>query len=78
MKKNCLPMLTVIAILLSLYIGSYFFAVRPREVVWYPSKHVPVYPWGQASKPVFAPLVWLDTHIRTDYWMEDLDANPSW
>ena len=76
--KNYVPALVAITLLLVMYLGSYFWAVRPREVAWYPSKHVPIYRWGQASKPVFAPLIWLDTHIRSDYWMEDLETDPSW
>ncbi len=76
--KSSLPILTAIALWLLLYAGSYFWAVRPREVVWHPSKHVPVYRWGKSSKPFFAPLLWLDTRVRPHYWMEDLDADPSW
>jgi hypothetical protein len=66
------------ALLVVVYVGCYFWAVRPREVVWSPSKHVPTYRWGPNSKPLFAPLVWLDTKVRPEFWMENLDANPSW
>jgi hypothetical protein len=76
--KSYLPILTAIALALLLYVGSYFWAVRPRAVVWSPGKHVPVYRWGAKSKPFFAPVVWLDTHVRPNYWHEDLDVNPSW
>jgi hypothetical protein len=78
LMKSGLSILTAIALVLLLYVGSYFWAVRPIKVAWYPSKHVPVYRWGKKSKPFFAPLVWLDTSVRPEYWLEDLDANPSW
>ena len=76
--KNVPPVLIVIALLLLTYVGSYFLAVRPVEVVWLPGKHVPAYRWGDRSKPVFEPLFWLDTFIRPSYWHEDREINPSW
>jgi hypothetical protein len=76
--KNAPPILAAVTLLLLIYVGSYFWSVRPVEVVWLPGKHVPAYLWGDHSKLVFEPLFWLDTFIRPAYWYEDRDINPSW
>jgi hypothetical protein len=76
--KNAASAGLAVLLLLGIYIGCYFWTVRPVEVVWFQGKHVPRYRWGNKSKPAFAALVWIDTQIRPEYWHKNLDTDPSW